>query len=132
MPTTTTKTDDLRKAALARAKRTLYQGLASGALVAGLTGALLALIGGDLEDARLGLVAAGGALVTVLGAAATSYFQGVYQGLPEAPEPALPVREPSEPLGGPGDYYGREDGAQTASRRAEERFLPGEEGLGQG
>lgn len=75
----------LRAAALLRARRTLYQGLGGSALTTALVTLVVALSNGDREAITAAGLAALAALGTTLVAAVTSYFQGMYSGLPEVP-----------------------------------------------
>lgn len=75
----------LRAAALLRARRTLYQGLGGSALTTALVALVVALSNGDRDAVAVAGVAALVALGTTLVTAATSYFQGMYSGLPEVP-----------------------------------------------
>lgn len=75
----------LRAAALLRARRTLYQGLGGSALTTALVALVVALSNGDRDATTAAGIAALAALGTALVAAVTSYFQGMYSGLPEVP-----------------------------------------------
>jgi len=75
----------LHLAALRRAYRTLAQGLGGSATATALAALVAALAGSGGDTARVALIAAAASVGTTVVAAFTSYWQGVAQGLPEAP-----------------------------------------------
>jgi hypothetical protein len=75
----------LHRAALTRAYRTLAQGLGGSAV----TTALVAIFVSGESAVKAALVT----VATVIIGAATSFFQGIAEGLPEAPKPAAPPAE---------------------------------------
>lgn len=76
--------NELQKAALTRAYRTLAQGLSGSTFATALTAAMVALIEGN--DQRTTLIVLAGSVVTTLVAAFQSYWMGISQGLPEVTE----------------------------------------------
>lgn len=74
----------LHHAALIRAYRTLAQGLGGSAVSTALVAVIASIAGG--EPGQTSLVAAGASVGAVVVAAFGSFWQGVAQGLPEAPE----------------------------------------------
>lgn len=77
------KLTTLHKAALVRAYRTLAQGLGGSAVATALAAAAAALFT-DGSTRTAALIAAAATLTSTVVAAFTSFWQGVYRGLPEA------------------------------------------------